>query len=294
MPVRGSAGCRLHRRCTCTVRATGRLDARRPVASARDDPALHPGRRSRSELRRAAAPHRARAAARSAPASTRRPPRRSPTAPPCVAVRYADGVVMAGDRRATAGNLDRAPGHREGLPGRPPLGRRHRRRGRSGHGDGQALPAPARALREGRRRRRSASRARPTSSRPDGAQQPARRHAGPRRRAAVRRLRPAPRGAAACSSTTSPAAATRRRNFASTGSGSLHAGTVVKLGFREDLSRDDTVDLAINALFDSRRRGLGHRRPRPRPGHLPGRSPRSPPTASTGSPTPSSPSASAP
>jgi proteasome beta subunit len=38
-------------------------------------------------------------------------------------------------------------------------------------------------------------------------------------------------------------------NFASTGSGSLHAATVVKLGFRESLSREETLDLAINALF---------------------------------------------
>src|SRR3954463_3684442 len=38
-------------------------------------------------------------------------------------------------------------------------------------------------------------------------------------------------------------------NFASTGSGSMHAGTVVKLGFREGMSREDTLDLAINALF---------------------------------------------
>ncbi len=38
-------------------------------------------------------------------------------------------------------------------------------------------------------------------------------------------------------------------NFASTGSGSLHAGTVVKLGFREGLTRPEALDLAISALF---------------------------------------------
>lgn len=38
-------------------------------------------------------------------------------------------------------------------------------------------------------------------------------------------------------------------NFASTGSGSLHAGTVIKLGFREAMDREATLDLAINALF---------------------------------------------
>ncbi|MGZ4710477.1 MAG: proteasome subunit beta [Acidimicrobiales bacterium] len=38
-------------------------------------------------------------------------------------------------------------------------------------------------------------------------------------------------------------------NFASTGSGSMHAGTVIKLGFRDGMSREATLDLAINALF---------------------------------------------
>jgi len=40
-------------------------------------------------------------------------------------------------------------------------------------------------------------------------------------------------------------------NFATTGSGSLHAGTVVKLGYGEDLSRVDAVDLVISALFQA-------------------------------------------
>ena len=37
--------------------------------------------------------------------------------------------------------------------------------------------------------------------------------------------------------------------IATTGSGSLHAGTVLKLGWREDLDRDVTLDLALTALF---------------------------------------------
>jgi proteasome beta subunit len=40
-------------------------------------------------------------------------------------------------------------------------------------------------------------------------------------------------------------------NFASTGSGSLHAGTVVKLGYQEDLSQLSAVDLVIAALFQA-------------------------------------------
>ena len=40
-------------------------------------------------------------------------------------------------------------------------------------------------------------------------------------------------------------------NFAASGSGSLHAGTVVKLGFHEELERGETLDLAITALFQA-------------------------------------------
>ncbi len=38
---------------------------------------------------------------------------------------------------------------------------------------------------------------------------------------------------------------------ASTGSGSLHAGTVVKLGYESDMNVDSVVDLAIEALFEA-------------------------------------------
>ncbi|MGI8662627.1 MAG: proteasome subunit beta [Acidimicrobiales bacterium] len=40
-------------------------------------------------------------------------------------------------------------------------------------------------------------------------------------------------------------------NFATTGSGSLHAGTVIKLGYHEALTREQTLDLAISALFNA-------------------------------------------
>ena len=40
-------------------------------------------------------------------------------------------------------------------------------------------------------------------------------------------------------------------NFATTGSGSLHAGTVMKLGYERDLDREATLDLAIHALFQA-------------------------------------------
>jgi proteasome beta subunit len=40
-------------------------------------------------------------------------------------------------------------------------------------------------------------------------------------------------------------------DFAATGSGSLHAGTVIKIGFRVDLDRTEAVELAINSLFQA-------------------------------------------
>jgi proteasome beta subunit len=40
-------------------------------------------------------------------------------------------------------------------------------------------------------------------------------------------------------------------DFAATGSGSLHAGTVIKIGYQPGLDRDAAIDLAINALFQA-------------------------------------------
>ncbi|WP_374210581.1 proteasome subunit beta [Dermatobacter hominis] len=40
-------------------------------------------------------------------------------------------------------------------------------------------------------------------------------------------------------------------DHAATGSGSLHAGTVVKLGFREGLDREAVVDLVLRALYEA-------------------------------------------
>jgi proteasome beta subunit len=40
-------------------------------------------------------------------------------------------------------------------------------------------------------------------------------------------------------------------DFATTGSGSLHAGTVIKLGYRDGFDRTGAIDLAIHALFQA-------------------------------------------
>jgi proteasome beta subunit len=41
------------------------------------------------------------------------------------------------------------------------------------------------------------------------------------------------------------------REFVSTGSGSLHAGQVIKLGYREGLTFDEGVDLCMRALYEA-------------------------------------------
>ncbi len=38
-------------------------------------------------------------------------------------------------------------------------------------------------------------------------------------------------------------------DYATSGSGGLHAATVIKLGFRDSTGRDDTIDLALRALY---------------------------------------------
>jgi proteasome beta subunit len=39
--------------------------------------------------------------------------------------------------------------------------------------------------------------------------------------------------------------------YTATGSGSLHAGTVVKVGYRRDMGRDDAIDLVLRSLWEA-------------------------------------------
>ena len=41
------------------------------------------------------------------------------------------------------------------------------------------------------------------------------------------------------------------REYVATGSGSLHAGTVIKVGYRSDMSRDEAIDLAVRSLWEA-------------------------------------------
>src|ERR687892_1156073 len=59
-------------------------------------------------------------------------------------------------------------------------------------------------------------------------------------------------------------------DFAATGSGSLHAGTVIKIGYRPDLDRDAAIELAINALFQAADEDAATGGPAPVRGIFPG------------------------
>ncbi len=41
------------------------------------------------------------------------------------------------------------------------------------------------------------------------------------------------------------------REYIATGSGSLHAGTVIKVGFHSGMSRDEAIDLAVRSLWEA-------------------------------------------
>ncbi|MFK8022481.1 MAG: proteasome subunit beta [Ilumatobacter sp.] len=41
------------------------------------------------------------------------------------------------------------------------------------------------------------------------------------------------------------------KDYVATGSGSLHAGTVIKVGYRADLDRDGAIDLALRSLWEA-------------------------------------------
>src|SRR6187551_3140034 len=171
-----------------------------------------------------------------------------PHATTCVALRYADGVVMAGDRRATAGNLishrnmekvmpaDRFSGVAIAGAAGPAMEMVKLFQLQLEHYEkveGSALSLEGKANQLG---------------------QMVRNHLP----AAMQGLAVVPlfagfdtrRNAGRLFQYDVTGGRYEESNFAATGSGSLHAGTVIKLGYRENLAREETIDLAISALFN--------------------------------------------
>jgi proteasome beta subunit len=167
----------------------------------------------------------------------------------CVAVRYAGGVLMAGDRRATAGNLIAHRAIEKVFPAD-----RHSGVAIAGAA-GPAMEMVKLFQLQLEHYEKVEGTALSLEGKANQLGQMVRNHLP----AAMQGMAVVPlfagfdlrRGAGRLFQYDVTGGRYEESNFASTGSGSLHAGTVVKLGFREGLSRDDVVGLALHALFQA-------------------------------------------
>ena len=166
-----------------------------------------------------------------------------------VAIRYADGVVMAGDRRATAGNLIAHRAIEKVFPAD-----RHSGVAIAGAA-GPAMEMVKLFQLQLEHYEKVEGTALSLEGKANQLSQMVRNHLP----AAMQGMAVVPifagydlrRGSGRLFQYDVTGGRYEESNFASSGSGSLHAGTVVKLGFREGLDRDDTVDLALTALFQA-------------------------------------------
>ncbi len=166
-----------------------------------------------------------------------------------VAIRYADGVVMAGDRRATAGNLISHRAIEKVFPAD-----RH-----SGVAIAGAAGPAMEMVKLFQLQLEHYEKVEGSSLSLEGKANQLGQMVRGNLPAAMQGLAVVPlfagydlrRGAGRLFQYDVTGGRYEESNFAASGSGSLHAGTVVKLGFREGLSRGDTVDLAITALFQA-------------------------------------------
>ncbi len=167
----------------------------------------------------------------------------------CVAVRYADGVVMAGDRRATSGNLIAHRAIEKVFPAD-----RHSGVAIAGAA-GPAMEMVKLFQLQLEHYEKVEGAALSLEGKANQLGQMVRNHLP----AAMQGLAVVPlfagfdvrRDAGRLFQYDVTGGRYEESNFAATGSGSLHAGTVIKLGFREGQSRADTLDLVINALFQA-------------------------------------------
>ena len=170
-----------------------------------------------------------------------------------VAIATTEGVVMAGDRRATMGNLIASrdiekvhPADAYSLIGiAGTAGHRHRA--------DAPVPGGARALREDRGRH-AVPRRQGQPARRNGARQPRCGHAGTRRGAAVRRLRPVPADPDRVGRIFSFDVAGglyEETGYDAIGSGSLFAKSALKKKYRPGVSTQDAIRLAVEALYDA-------------------------------------------
>ena len=167
----------------------------------------------------------------------------------CVAVRYADGVVMAGDRRATSGNFISHRAIEKVFPAD-----RH-----SGVAIAGAAGPAMEMVKLFQLQLEHYEKVEGTSLSLEGKANQLGQMVAQHLPAAMQGLAVVPifagydqrRGAGRLFQYDVTGGRYEESNFAATGSGSLHAGTVVKLGFREGLDRGEAVDLAIRSLYEA-------------------------------------------
>jgi proteasome beta subunit len=172
-----------------------------------------------------------------------------PHATTCVAMRYADGVVMAGDRRATAGNLI---SHRT-----------MEKVVEADHHSGVAIAGAAGPAMEMVRlfqlQLEHYEKVEGTSLSLEGKANQLSTMVRGNLQSAMMGLGVVPifagfderRGRGRLWDFDVTGGRYEEREYVATGSGSLHAGTVVKLGWRPDLDRDAAIDLACRALWEA-------------------------------------------
>ncbi len=173
----------------------------------------------------------------------------APHATTCVALTYADGVVMAGDRRATAGNLI---SHRN--MEKVVEADRH-----SGVAIAGAAGAAMEMIRLFQLQLEHYEKVEGTSLSLEGKANQLSMMVRANLQQAMMGMVVVPifggydlrRGCGRLWDYDATGGRYEERDYVATGSGSLHAGTVIKVGFRGDMSRDDAVTLAAGALWEA-------------------------------------------
>jgi proteasome beta subunit len=172
-----------------------------------------------------------------------------PHATTCVALRYADGVVMAGDRRATSGNLI---SHRS-------MEKVVQADSHSGVAIAGAAGPAMEMIRLFQLQLEHYEKVEGTPLSLEGKANQLSAMVRGNLPAAMQGMVVVPlfagydlrRGSGRLFAYDVTGGRYEEREYVATGSGSLHAGTVVKLGFRTELTRDEAINLSVKSLWEA-------------------------------------------
>jgi len=172
-----------------------------------------------------------------------------PHATTCVALRYADGVVMAGDRRATSGNLISHRAMEKVVPADS----------HSGVAIAGAAGPAMEMIRLFQLQLEHYEKVEGTGLSLEGKANQLSSMVRGNLPAAMQGMVVVPlfagfdqrRGQGRLWAYDVTGGRYEEREYVATGSGSLHAGTVIKVGYRTDLTRDDAINLAVRSLWEA-------------------------------------------